>query len=58
MFVDYCKCGALLEGIVERGKGRKVSGFEWFVEMVVDYGIQRKEGHVLKEFRVGQQKVG
>ena len=54
MLLDFYKCESLLEGLVGRCQGGKVSGFEWLVEVVVDYGIHRNEGHVLKELRVGK----
>ena len=57
MLVDDYKCETLLEGMVVRCKGGKRSAFEWLV-VVVDYGLRRNEGHVLKELRVGQKEVG
>ena len=50
--LDGYKCEAMLEGLVGRCKGRNVSRFEWLVEVLVDYGLHRKEGHLLKELRV------
>ena len=54
MLVDDYKCEALLEGLVGRCKSEKVGRFEWLVEVVVVFGINKNEGHVLKELRVGQ----
>ena len=45
---------ALLEGLVRGCRGGKVSGLEWLVEVVVDYGLHGKGGHVRKELRVEQ----
>ena len=54
MLVHKYKGEVLLERLVGRRKGVKLSGFEWLVEVEVEYGKHRIEGHVLKELRVGQ----
>ena len=58
MLVDEYKGEALLAGLIGRSKGGKVCGFEWLVEVEVEYGKHRNEGHVLKELRVIQWEVG
>ena len=54
---DY-KREVLLEGLVGRFRVGEKGGFEWSKKVVVEYGIHRKEDHVLKELRVGQEEVG
>ena len=58
LLVDDYKCEALLKRLVGRCKGGKVNGFEWLVEVVVDFGLHINEDLVLRELRAGQKEVG